>query len=442
AAFYRIFDRLDEILEREASEELHALRHSPQPARRKSLWSTLAAAFTNVIRRAFRSGGDHRVSAQHQKNKASREASSTAWGGQRADETRDGSSRTADLLEKLLVELQRIRSILEGKVINRNIVIDAHDGTDASTVAKAQGCCEVTGHRACTATTEQGAIVAVGKSNSEDRLGGAPEAKSSSGCHVDVDPCNLTVVTLTMSKRLVMAPSPGTGLFMTNVSGKPTELVMDESTTVPGSKVLVEELTTTKQLLTLAQRRCSRLEVEKQEHLREIELLTKRATTAEAKYDQVKTACARANHQYDGLCSDNAQLKVDLEAQAAERSMLERRYLQAKAELDQLRNESDEYKAKEGQWKNEIMKLVEENTDLEDRMTGLRGQLGELEQQRDTLVREGRKLIAEYEQESEHRLRLEKEVSSLTKAKEAMSSPVHSRADKQPARSSKHKPQV
>ncbi|KAF4722674.1 hypothetical protein FOZ62_014098, partial [Perkinsus olseni] len=163
-----------------------------------------------------------------------------------------------------------------------------------------------------------------------------------------------------MSKRLVMAPSPGTGLFMTNVSGKSPELVMDESTTVPGSKVVVEELTTTKQLLTLAQRRCSRLEVEKQEHLREIEVLTKRATTAEAKYDQMRTACERANHQYDGLCSDNAQLKADLEAQAAERSMLERRYLQTKAELDQLRNESDEYNGKERRWKNEILKLVEE----------------------------------------------------------------------------------
>ncbi|KAF4721182.1 hypothetical protein FOZ63_002509, partial [Perkinsus olseni] len=115
AAFYRIFDRLDEILEGEASEELHALRHSPQPARRRSLWSTLVAAFTNVIRRAFRSGAGRRVSAQHQENKASREASSTAWGGQRAEESRYGSSRTADLLEKLLVELQRIRSILEGK---------------------------------------------------------------------------------------------------------------------------------------------------------------------------------------------------------------------------------------------------------------------------------------------------------------------------------------
>ncbi|KAF4674869.1 hypothetical protein FOL46_003610 [Perkinsus olseni] len=194
AAFYRIFDRLDEILEREASEELRALRHSPQPAKRKSLWSTLVAALTNVIRRAFRSGGDHRVSAQHQENKASREASSTAWGGQRVEESRDGCSRTADLLEKLLVELQRIRSILEGKVINRNIVIDAHDGTDASTVEKAQGCCEVTGHRACNATTEQGAIVAVEKSNSEDRLGDAAEAKSSSSCHVDVESCNLTVV--------------------------------------------------------------------------------------------------------------------------------------------------------------------------------------------------------------------------------------------------------
>ncbi|KAF4720298.1 hypothetical protein FOZ62_027301 [Perkinsus olseni] len=244
-----------------------------------------------------------------------------------------------------------------------------------------------------------------------------------------------------MSKRLVMAPSPGTGLFMTNVSGKTPELMVDESTTVSGSKILVEELTTTKQLLTLAQRRCSRLEVEKQEHLREVDVLKRRATTAEAKYDQMRMACERANHQYDALCSDNAQLKADLEAQTAERSMLERRYLQAKAELDQLRNEGDEYKAKERQWKNEIMKLVKENTDLEDRMTGLRGQLGELEQQRDTLVREGRKLIAEYEQESEHRLRLEKEVSSLTKAKEAMSSPVRSRADKHPARSSRHKPQ-
>ncbi|KAF4739595.1 hypothetical protein FOZ63_005535, partial [Perkinsus olseni] len=368
AAFYRIFDRLDEILEREASEELHALRHSPQPAKRESLWGTLVTAFTNVIRRAFRSGGGHRVSAQHQENKASREASSTAWGGQRAEESRDGSSRTADLLGKLLVELQRIRSILEGKVINRNIVIDAHDGTDASTVAKAEGCYEVTGLRTCTATIEKGAM-----SNSEDRLGGAPEAESSSGCHVDVDPCNLTVVTLTMSKRLVMAPSPGTGLFMTKVSGKPTELVMDESTTVSGSKILVEELTTTKQLLTLAQRRCSRLEVEKQEHLRGVDVLKRRATAAEAKYDQVKTACERADHQYDALCSGNAQLKADLEAQTAERSMLERRYLQAKAELDQLRNEGDEYKAKERQWKNEIMKLVKENTDLEDRMTGLRG---------------------------------------------------------------------
>ncbi|KAF4731654.1 hypothetical protein FOZ62_001633, partial [Perkinsus olseni] len=155
AAFYRIFDRLDEILEGEASEELHALRHSPQPARRRSLWSTLVAAFTNVIRRAFRSGAGRRVSAQHQENKASREASSTAWGGQRAEESRYGSSRTADLLEKLLVELQRIRSILEGKVINRNIVIDAHDGTDASTVAKAEGRCEVTGLRTCTATIEK-----------------------------------------------------------------------------------------------------------------------------------------------------------------------------------------------------------------------------------------------------------------------------------------------
>ncbi|KAF4720698.1 hypothetical protein FOZ62_023063, partial [Perkinsus olseni] len=129
-----------------------------------------------------------------------------------------------------------------------------------------------------------------------------------------------------MSKRLVMAPSPGTGLFMTNVSGKAPELVVDESTTtVTGSKILVEELTTTKQLLTLAQRRCSRLEVEKQEHLREIDVLKRRATAAEAKYDQMKTACERANHQYDVLCSDNAQLKADLEAQAAERSMLERR---------------------------------------------------------------------------------------------------------------------
>ncbi|KAF4669437.1 hypothetical protein FOZ61_004200 [Perkinsus olseni] len=154
----------------------------------------LAAFYRIFDRRAFRSGGDHRVSAQHQENKASREASSTAWGGQRVEESRDGCSRTADLLEKLLVELQRIRSILEGKVINRNIVIDAHDGTDASTVEKAQGCCEVTGHRACNATTEQGAIVAVEKSNSEDRLGDAAEAKSSSSCHVDVESCNLTVV--------------------------------------------------------------------------------------------------------------------------------------------------------------------------------------------------------------------------------------------------------
>ncbi|KAF4669438.1 hypothetical protein FOZ61_004201 [Perkinsus olseni] len=230
-----------------------------------------------------------------------------------------------------------------------------------------------------------------------------------------------------MSKRLVMAPSPGTGLFMTNVSGKAPELVVDESTTVTGSKILVEELTTTKQLLTLAQRRCSRLEVEKQEHLREVEVLTKRATTAEAKYDQIRMACERAD------------LKADLEAQAAERSMLERRYLQAKAERDQLRNESDEYKAKERQWKNEIMKLVEEN--LQEKMTGLREQLEQVEQQRDTLVGEGRKLIAEYEKESEHRLRLEKEVSVLTKAKQAMSSPVRSRADKQPAGGSKHKPQ-
>lgn len=227
------------------------------------------------------------------------------------------------------------------------------------------------------------------------------------------------------SKRLVMGPSPGTGLFAHEPPAPPT-LPGKAKKAMPQSISMAdkEETRVNAQLVDMLEQRCSKYRTRLEEE-------TQRRTTAEeqlARYTQelqeARFRLEERDRQVSEMCTDHESLVEERRASAGREEATSAALQQAEAarktaesclrecqkQLLKLREEAGR---SEAEWKEQINVVVHEAQAAEQRTRTLERQLLEARAEIDTLKQRAQDVVLRYEEESAQRLTLEEKCLEL-----------------------------
>lgn len=232
------------------------------------------------------------------------------------------------------------------------------------------------------------------------------------------------------SKRLVMGPSPGTGLFAQESNKNQgrgrysKEIPPPDANIGKGSKVTMggqqEEERINGRLLEILERKAAKLERRAQEEEQQRKVLEEQLAHTARELEQLRDQLRERDGQIGSLISAQRDLAQDrklaaergaeLEGLRLERQEAERTLSDRERELQRINKEGSR---SETEWKDQILKLVAEVRSAERRAAGFEDELQNARLENEKLTETAQEVVCRYEDESAKRIDLEERCLSL-----------------------------